>query len=212
MSRIGQFSAGLLSAANENILALNNFKFDFSLLKVDAPREYSELGQALSTGRRNEAEDGSHHKTARRLGSLFEQIIPSTPHLIKAYGLRSSEIATSSFVNPKGSAKDGPFESYVGVDGTAMWAAATSGVPAIAAYLLACMLARAWDAREAVSIWVELVEQRRKDIMNADVNHDIISESSRMSAFHEIERQDLALLDASARSWLESADQAKLVQ
>lgn len=212
MSRIGQFSAGLLSAANENILALTNFKFDFSLVKVDAPREYSELGQALSTGRRNEAEDGSHHKTARRLGSLFEQIVPSTPHLIKAYGVRSSEIATSSFVNPKGSAKDGPFESYVGVDGTAMWAAATSGVPAIAVYLLACMLARAWDAREAVSIWVELVEQRRKDIMNADVNHDVVSESSRMSVFHGIERQDLALLDASARSWLESADQAKLVQ
>ena len=212
MSRIGQFSAGLLSAANENILALSNFKFDFSLVKVDAPREYSELGQALSTGRRNEAEDGSHHRTARRLGSLFEQIVPSTPHLIKAYGVRSSEIANSSFVNPKGSAKDGPFESYVGVDGTAMWAAATSGVPAIAVYLLACMLARAWDAREAVSIWVELVEQRRKEILSADVNHDVVSESSRMSVNHGIERQDLALLDASARSWLESADQAKLVQ
>ncbi|MDI1491599.1 MAG: hypothetical protein OHK93_002808 [Ramalina farinacea] len=212
MSRIGQFSAGLLSAANENILALSNFKFDFSLVKVDAPREYSELGQALSTGRRNEAEDGSHHKTARRLGSLFEQIVPSTPHLIKAYGLRSSEIAKSSFVNPKGSARDGPFENYVGVDGTAMWAAATSGVPAIAVYLLACMLARAWDAREAVSIWVELVEQRRKDIMSADVNHDVVSESSRMSVSHGIERQDLARLDASARSWLESADQAKLLQ
>ena len=212
MSRIGQFSAGLLSAANENILALTNLKFDFSLVKVDAPREYSELGQALSTGRRNEAEDGSHHRTARRLGSLFEQIVPSTPHLIKAYGVRSSQIARSSIVNPKGSARDGPFESYVGVDGTAMWAAATSGVPAIAVYLLACMLARAWDAREAVSIWVELVEQRRRDIMSADVNHDVVSESSRMSVSHGIERQDLARLDASARSWLESADQARLVQ
>ena len=212
MSRIGQLSAGLLSAANENILALANLKFDFSIVKVEAPKEYSELGQALSKGRRSEAEDGSHHRTARRLGSLFEQIVPSTPHLIRAYGVRSSEIAMSSFVNPKGSARDGPFESYVGVDGTAMWAAATSGVPAIAVYLLACMLARAWDAREAVSIWVELVEQRRKDIMSADMNHDVVSESSRMSVAHGIERQDLARLDASARSWLESADQAKLLQ
>lgn len=212
MSGLGRLSANILSAANENVLALANLKFDFSLMKVEAPKEYSGFGEALSTRRRNDAEDGFHHQTARRLSALFEQLVPSTPSLIKAYGLRSSEIVQTSNVNPKGSSKDGPFETFVGADGTAMWAAATSGIPALGIYFLACLLARAWGAKEAVSIWVEIVEQRRKDITHGFENQDLVPESSRLSAIHAISRNDLARWDASARAWLQSADHATLKQ
>lgn len=115
----------------------------------------------------------------------------------------------SSNVNPKGSSNHGPFETFVRADGTAMWAAATSGIPALAMYLLACLLARTWGGKEAVSIWVEIVEQRRKEILRGIENHDLVSESSRMSMSLDLSRQDLAQWDASARAWLQSADRAK---
>ncbi|KAL8828606.1 MAG: hypothetical protein Q9191_002486 [Dirinaria sp. TL-2023a] len=210
MSALSKMRANLFSAANENTLALANLKFDFSLLKVEAPTEFSGLGNALSKRRKVEAEDGPQHKTARKLSALFEQLVPSTPELIKAYGLRSSEIIQMNAINPVGTPKDGPFESFVGVDGTAIWAAATSGIPALGVYLLACLLARAWDAKEATSIWVELVEQRRKEIEYGLENCHTVSESSRFSIFQDIERSDLACWDASARAWLQSADQAKI--
>ena len=170
MAGMGRLSAKLLSAANENTLALTHLKFDFSLIKVEAPTEFTGFGEALSKRRWNDAEDGLHHKTARRLSAFLEQLVPSTPYLIRTYGLRSTEIVQTSHVNPKGSSRDGPFESFVGADGTAMWAAATSGIPALGVYLLACLLARAWDAKHAISIWAEIVEQRRKEIIHESAN------------------------------------------
>ena len=205
-----KIAASVLSATMENTLALANLKFDFSLMKVDAPVEYKGMGEALSNRRRFDAEDGNHHKTARRLAALFEQLIPSTPKLVTAYGLRSSEIIQTPGVNPRGSPKHGPFEPFVGADGTAMWAAATSGIPALGVYLLACMLARAWDAKEAISIWVELVNQRKQQIVDESERNCAISDSSRISIHQEILRDDLAKWDASARAWLRSADQAKV--
>ena len=178
MAALGKMAASMFSATNDNTLALGSLKLDFSLIKYEAPVEFSGLGAVLSTRRRADAEDGLHHKTARRLAALFEQLVPSTPKLITAYGLRSSEIIQTPGVNPKGSSKHGPFESFVGADGTAMWAAATSGVPALGVYLLACLLARAWDAKEAISIWVELVEQRRKTIEEEFKNNCAVSEST----------------------------------
>ncbi|KAL9074075.1 MAG: hypothetical protein Q9161_002484 [Pseudevernia consocians] len=210
MASLGKMATSVLSATNENTLALGSLKLDFSIIKYEAPVEFSGLGAALSTRRRTDAEDGLHHKTARRLAALFEQLIPSTPKLITAYGLRSSEIIQTPGVNPKGSSKHGPFESFVGADGTAMWAAATSGVPALGVYLLACLLARAWDAKEAISIWVELVEQRRKVIGEEFKSNYAVSESSLNSIRQNILREDLARWDASARAWLLSADQAKI--
>ena len=120
MAGIAKIAASVLSATNDNTLALGSLKLDFSLIKYEAPVEFSGLGAALSTRRRTDAEDGLHHKTARRLAALFEQLIPSTPKLITAYGLRSSEIIQMPGVNPQGSSKHGPFESFVGADGTAM--------------------------------------------------------------------------------------------
>ena len=191
-------------------MPLESLKLDFSLIKFEGPVEFSGLGVALSSRRRTDAEDGLQHKTARRLAALFVQLIPSTPKLITAYGLRLSEVIQTLGVNPKGSAKHGPFESFVGADGTAMWAAATSGVPALGVYLLACLLARAWDAKEAISIWVELVEHRRRAIQEEFRSNHAVSESSLNSVPQDISSDDLARWDASARAWLLSADHAKV--
>ena len=133
---VSKISASLASAHNENTLALANINFDFSLFKVEAPTEYQTLGASLSAKRRTEAEAGTQHITARKLGALFDIYLPSTPNLSKAYGRRVSEIAASEVVNPKATKCDGFFTSYVGADGTTIWAAATSGQAAISVHLL----------------------------------------------------------------------------
>ena len=209
---ISKLGASFFSAVNENSAALAAVRFDFTLVKIDAPIEYLGLGSVLSSRRRTDAEDGAAHRTARKLGALFEQLVPSTPKLIAAYGTRSSEIIHAPGINPQGSSIHGPFQSFIGVDGTAMWAAATSSISALGVYLLACLLARAWDSVEATSIWVELVAGRRNEIEAEFKAHHCISESSLLSARQAIERKDLALWDLSARSWLRSADQANTTQ
>ncbi len=65
----------------------------------------------------------------------------------------------------QGIAQEGPFTSHVGPDGSSIYAAATSGSSALATHLLACMLARSWSGPEAIAIWVELVAERKKDII-----------------------------------------------
>ena len=197
-----------MSATQESTLALANVNFDFALLKIEAPREYKDLGEALSIKRRSAAEHGTTHKTARILGSLFEQTLPSTPSLFKAYGSRASEIASSPLVNPKGGKVHGPFAEHTGVDGTTIWAAATSGRGAVATHLLACMLARIWDASEAVSIWEQIVDQRKKELSVWDES-DAIPLQSLARAHLTLTREQLADWDASARAWLRAADEAK---
>jgi hypothetical protein len=125
--------------------------------------EFAALGSALTTRWRNEAEEGAQHRTARHLVALFEQLVPLTLKLVAAYGIRVSEIIQKPYVNSQGSHNHGPFKDFIGADGTAIWAAATSGVPALGVYLLACPRARAWEPPSAVSIWVELVSEGRKD-------------------------------------------------
>ena len=164
----------------------------------------------LSTQRRNNAEEGPLHKTLRKLGALFEQVIPSTPRLIKAYGLRSSEIIQLPGISPRGSKSDGAFEAFVGADGTSIWAAATSGPAAIGVHLLACMLARQFDdAKVGTAIWVEIVLERQLEIQAAIERNDVVSISAAMAARQDISREELANLDFSARAWLCSADEAK---
>jgi hypothetical protein len=212
MSSIGKFASSLLSATNENTLALLNVNLDFSLLKFDAPKEFTPLGQEITRARRIEAEDGTAHKTARRLGALFEQLIPSTPGLLKAYGLRASEIINSPGINPRGTKRDGPFEAFVGADCTAIWAAATSGPASLGVHLLSCMLARAWDAKESNSILVELIAERQKEINILVANNSIVSTSTLVAARQDISRSEIAEWDASVRSWLQRADEAKVVE
>lgn len=118
MSSISRIQGSLASLTQETTLALANFNFDFSLMKVEPPAEYMQLGTNLTSRRRDAAESGTHHSTAGRLGSLFQSAIPETPSLIKAYGQRASEISSSPEINPRGTAEDGAFRDFVGLDGT----------------------------------------------------------------------------------------------
>ncbi|MDI1489455.1 MAG: hypothetical protein OHK93_008734 [Ramalina farinacea] len=208
MSSIGRVTAALGAAHVENTLALANLNFDFSLIRVDAPPEFRQLGSNLSDRRRQEAETGTPHRVARKLGALFAGVLPRTPKLTQAYGLRLSEISQSSRHNPKGNSRDGPFSAHIGADGTAIWAAATSGANAIPILMLACLLARIWSGPEATSLWVELVEHRRHEIQTECTN----DEAALCAAQQDISRSQLADWDASARAWLRTADEAKSLQ
>jgi hypothetical protein len=211
MSSLSRITNSLVSGNNENTLALANFNFDFSLVKFEAPGEFAPLGTALSTQRRKHAEDGLLHQVVRKLGALFEQLIPSTPKLIRAYGTRASEIIQAPGINPKGSRADGPFETFVGADATSVWAAATSGPASMAVLLLACILARSFgDAKVSTAVWVELVHERENVIKKSIENGELVSASSAMAARQNFSRDQLADFDASARAWLRSADEAKI--
>jgi hypothetical protein len=200
MASFGQLTGAFLKASQENTIAFANLNFDFTLIKYDAPEEYKGLGEALSPRRKTVAEDGPVHVTARKLSALFQGVIPEVPHLIQAYGLRASEIANVQDVNPRASSSKGVFAEHMGADGTSIWAAATSGKDAITMHLLACMLARIWRREEAVSLWSELVDQRKsrlRDIVSRDGGVFKVSElaASRI----EISRNQLDEWDASAR-------------
>ncbi|OJJ45239.1 hypothetical protein ASPZODRAFT_557669 [Penicilliopsis zonata CBS 506.65] len=207
MSSLGQIAGNFMSNTLEQTLALANVNFDFTLIKIDAPKEFTDVGLQLSSQRRHEAEMGSAHVLARKLGALFRDVIPATPELIKAYGKRASEISKTC---PRESAAQGIFANAAGADATSMWAAATSGRHAIACHLLACLLARMWDGPEATSHWVELVSRRKREI--ATETSEIGDPALALVARESFQRRDLADWDASARAWLRVADNAKRVQ
>lgn len=177
--------------------------------------EFHSLGAAMSKRRKTDAEEGSLHRTARRLGALFKDVLPSTDELFRVYGTRVSEIASTFNSNSGHTSGTGSiFASYAGADSTSIWAAATSGSAAIAAHLLACMLARMFTGPEATSIWVELV-QSHKERMRRKSKDGMFPQEHNMAevaAQQEITRIDLSQWDASARAWLESADHVKLKQ
>lgn len=206
MASIGKLSGSVISAANENTLALFNVKVDFSLIRCDPSKEYVPVGLALTDARRKEAEDGLLHATACKLGFLFHEMLPDTPKIIKAYGIRVSEILSRPDISPAGTENDGPFQAFVGADCTSIWAAATCGPESISVLLLACMLARAWDAKVATSIWVELVEERRRQLEAQMRDNKIVHPHSLAAARETFGRAELAEWDASARSWLRRAD------
>ena len=136
-------------------------------------------------------------------------MLPSVPELIRAYGRRSSEISQSSAISTESRKRFGAFADQAGTDATSIWAAATSGTGAIAVHLLACLLARMWDSPEATSIWVEIVEARKAEIV-ADFDQNNIAFLAALSAAkQEITRTQLAEWDASARAWLRVADAVK---
>jgi hypothetical protein len=198
----------LAAATQETTVALANINFDFSLYKVEAPKEYQGLGEALSKQRREAAEVGSEHVFARKLGALFAEALPATPNLIRAYGERCSEIARSPAAHPSTGLERTLFRNYIGADATSIWAAATSGRGAIEVHLLACMLARLWTSAEATAIWYELIEGRKHELSKLDPSeplHVPLFAASRV----EINREHISRWDASARAWLAVADSAK---
>ncbi|KAM0326772.1 hypothetical protein ACHAQA_006646 [Verticillium albo-atrum] len=210
---IDRISAALLTNRNEINFALANLNFDFSLVKVTAPPEYASLGTALTRRRQEEAESGPAHKTARKLGALFEAIIPETPLLISAYGKRVTQIIETPGANPQGNPRrHGPFADFVGVDATSIWAAATSGVQSIAIHLLACLLARAFtDPAIATSIWVEMIAERQRELrdgVNSSSTLGLSHLAAANAASQNIPREEICQWDASARAWLQTADSA----
>ena len=210
MASIGRLTLAGLSTVLESTQALAAVNFDFSIVKVPPPQEFQGLGQCLEPTRRDTAEHGMIHLTARRLGAIFESVLPKTPELIKRYGLRASEIAKESTDKTPGSL--GIFTQQAGIDGTSIWASATSGVGAIQVHLLACMLARMWSAPEATSIWVELLDSRRREIQASFDGTGSMHLETLVASQQQIDRSHLAEWDASARAWIRIADSSKAVQ
>ena len=212
MSSISKLTPAAIANTAEFTAALANINFDFALYKIEAPKEFDGVGSSLSTRRRDEAENGMPHITARKLGALFGELIPSTPNVSRAYGQRASEISRASSISPQARSRYGVFSSQVGSDATSIWAAATSGSAAIAIHLLACLLAKMWDGPEATAIWVEIV-QRRKDVIRVELDAtNIVHMATLAAAQQDITQAQLAEWDASARSWLRTADRVKYTQ
>ncbi|KAI4164609.1 MAG: hypothetical protein LQ342_001923 [Letrouitia transgressa] len=212
MTTISKLLPGIANASLEVAPALAKLNFDFTLYKVEAPKEYEGVGSALTSFRREQAESGIPHTTARKLGALFETCLPSIPELTRAYGRRASEISESSSISPEGSGSFGVFASRVGADATSLWAAATSGSGAIAVHLLACLLARIWEGSEATSIWVEIVKCRKDEVISHFNQSDVGHLVTLSAAKQELTRSQLAEWDASARAWLRAADTVKTKQ
>ncbi|EEY23127.1 conserved hypothetical protein [Verticillium alfalfae VaMs.102] len=208
MASIGKINFSGASFTNENTVALVNLNVDVCFWRCDPSPEFVPVGSALTVKRRVEAESGSIHKTACKLGFLFNEVIPDTPNLIKAYGKRVSEILALPKVNPQGTDEDGPFRPFIGADCTSIWAAATSGSPSIGVLLLACMLADAWDAKTAISIWVELIDERKEQIQAQQKDNKMLSLQTLAAARQEFARAELASWDASVRSWIRRAGES----
>ncbi|KAI6764149.1 hypothetical protein HG530_007938 [Fusarium avenaceum] len=210
-STIGKLQAALTAATNEVTVAAANINFDFTLVKFEAPKEYQPLGTVLSAKRKHDAEHGKDHVTARRLYALFEDSCPDTPNLIRAYGERVSYISKLATDSVSKKYSDSIFSAFTGVDGTSIWAAVTSSQSshrgAIHVHLLACILATMWDPPEATSIWYEIVKLRRQNIASQLENNVRVSfATASAAAQQEIPRSQLAEWDASARAWIETAD------
>ena len=73
------------------------------------------------------------------------------------------------------------------------------------------MLARIFSSAEATAIWVQLVESRLVEIEKQADGSQLSGLTALYAAQHgrQIQRADLAEWDASARAWLEAADQVK---
>ncbi|RYC58306.1 hypothetical protein CHU98_g7894 [Xylaria longipes] len=212
MTPFGQLNASAATFRTEATTALVNVNLEFNAFAkrfVKPPPEYAGVGQHIATTRLKEAEGGTRHGVARRLGALFKDnaIFPSTPELIRTYGLRASEISRTATANPQGDDSHGAFADMIGADATTLWAAATSGWPAIQCHLLACLLARIWEPPEATSIWVEIISRRKlilksKLAEEGELEHEVL-----LAVAGDISRSDLFDWDASARAWLRVADQ-----
>ncbi|KAI3333568.1 hypothetical protein F4824DRAFT_490763 [Ustulina deusta] len=209
-----RLQTSLTQATQDFTVAAANFNFDFTLVKVEAPPEYRDIATVLSPSRVHEAEIGPLHMTARRLGALFEGVCPKTPNLIKAYGLRASEIsrevAEVELKKTRQSQDDNWIRmEYGGIDATSIWAAATSSKAALPVHLLACIIARMWLPAEATSLWTEVIAERKREILTGVEQGDWFHPGISSAVQQEITREQLAKWDSSTRAWLQSADSAR---
>jgi len=201
MASFGKLTNTFLTASQENTIAFANLNFDFSIVRYDAPEAYRDIGGLISPRRRESAEDGSTHITARKLAALFQSVVPDAPNLIDAYGRRATEIVQLPDVNPSGVNSQSMFAEHIGADATSIWAAATSGKGAIPMHLLACLLARIFRREEAISIWSELIEGRKEYLRRQMTENEssIFPTADMVATRIEITRSQLDEWDASAR-------------
>ncbi|KAI1363674.1 hypothetical protein F5Y08DRAFT_340380 [Xylaria arbuscula] len=194
--------------------SLITLNLDFSLVKQEAPKEFINVQNAISSLRKTNAETGDLHKTARRLGALFEGVAPDAPYLLRAYGTRVSEICSVKKTEQRKMGY-GIFAGWSGLDAASIWAAATSGDHAIAVHLLACMVAEICDSQSsAIALWTELVH-KRKERLKLEIENstaEITNEVKRIVMSQDISRADLEAWDNSARAWVRTANAAKLKQ
>ncbi|KAK2591430.1 hypothetical protein QQS21_010870 [Conoideocrella luteorostrata] len=209
-SIINKFIGSAASVQNELSLAAANFNLDFTLIKIEAPKEFSGLDRSISQVRRHDAEDGSLHRTARKLGALFDGIPPQAKSLLVAYGERVSEICERQNIEPKERERHGIFSRFTGVDAAGLWAAATSGPNAIAVHLLACLIAGIFNSSQSVALWYELIATRKSEILEIVAMEDDPFKvfTLKVAARQDFTREDLAAWDNSARSWMQTANMA----
>ncbi|KAL2387547.1 hypothetical protein RJ035_004153, partial [Blastomyces gilchristii] len=208
MVLISRFVPSLTAPTVETTLAFANLNFAFSL---GGSKGISWSGNSCPAIVANPPRLGLRISPRGNFGALFAQVVPSIPKLEEEYGKRVSEIAGSSDINPQGLRSDGIFADYIGADGTPIWATATSGSPTISVHLLACMLARVWSAPEAISIWSELVAERKRAL--GTVNHaEPLGYGDLLASHVQMSREQLAEWENRARVWLRRADQAKKIE
>ncbi|TGO52449.1 hypothetical protein BCON_0141g00210 [Botryotinia convoluta] len=211
-SAISKIVASVATLQNETTFALSSLNQDFTLIKLEAPREYKNVGESISSARKHNAETGGLHKTARKVGALFDGKAPLAPELFRAYGTRVSELCEIERLNPTGKSRHGLISNHVGADSTSIWAAVTSGDGAIAVHLLACMIARIFTGPQAISLWMALIEKRKEEIEEgiANTTDQVKAIAAACAAQQEIRQEEIADWDSSARSWIQSADLVKL--
>ncbi|EEU45279.1 uncharacterized protein NECHADRAFT_80807 [Fusarium vanettenii 77-13-4] len=213
-SLVNKLVASLASAQNEVSLAAANLNLDFTLIRLEAPKEFRGVDNSLSDVRRDNAERGSLHRTARKLGALFDGVPPPAEHLLSAYGKRVSEICERKHIDPKERARHGIFSQFVGPDSASLWAAATSGTNAIAIHLLASMIAGVFDSAESIALWLQLIEKRKAEIESTiDKERDAVKAmATALATQQEFTRDELAAWDNSARSWINTGHAAMAEQ
>lgn len=67
-----------------------------------------------------------------------------------------------------------------------------------------------WSIREATSIWVEIVEARKRELAELSTGTEPLKLANILAAQVVIDREQLAEWDNSARAWLRRADEAKV--
>jgi hypothetical protein len=207
---INKFKTSMAALTNELTVAAANINIDFTLIKCEAPKEYQGLGNDLSKKHKSDAETGTIHATAQRLGNLFQGVCPPTPKLVKAYGTRISEISNAAKCETSPRNVNPIFADYSGVDGASIWAAATSSATALQVQMLACMLAYHWKAPDATAIWVEIVKERKRQIASIfEGDQSLPFSTLTAAAQQDMPRSELADWDASARAWIRVAERIK---
>ena len=213
-SIISKIVASAASIQNDFSLAAANLNLDFTLIKLEAPKEFNGVGTSLSNVRKEDAERGSLHRTARKLGALFEGVAPPPEQLLSAYGKRVSEICEKRHIDTEERNQYGLFSQFAGADSASLWAAATSGTSAISVHLLACMIAGLFNSTQSIALWLQLIETRKSEIQDT-INQEMDQVKVIAKALvtqQEFTRDELAAWDNSARSWINTAHLATAEQ